>query len=226
MTLNPIVGPGGARGSYSVSDAGCRGDTYALSPKPYPVPGYLHEYDTLRQALRVSVDDCALQWGQCYVLRNTGPRCGQRCSRGECGELGAFPDSVRRSVQSSWSPVAQVSSQGVAVIQDGCVLPLWQRIFYVGDEQNRFVRAAPGLLYQAAVQAAMRIASVQGRPRVIFAAKGDRNIVPMVYVHPGGVVRAARRDAGSETRVDTMSELEVKQYIAASSGASVMPFNM
>lgn len=227
MTHNPSIGPGGAAGSYSVSDTGCRGDTYALSPKPYAVPGYLREYETLRQALRVSVDDCALQHGQCYVLRAPVQRCGQRCSRGECGALGnAGAGAVRRAVQSAWQPVAHVTPQGVSLLQEGCVLPLWQRIFHVGGEQNQFVRRAPGMLYQSAVQAAMRIARVQGAPRVVFAASNDRGVIPVVYAHPGGIVRAVPGARGSETRVDTMSDFEVKQYVAASRGASVMPFNM
>lgn len=233
MSLNPTIGPGGAEGAYSVSDQGCSGDRYAVSPKSYPVPGYLRTYDDLRKALRVSVDTCELQQGVCWVLRagQLHQRCGQACAGG-CptpGPLNGFPnypDPVRRSVEQSWVPVAKVSAEGVSLVpQRGCVLPIWQRIFYVGNEQNAFQRDQAGAIYRAAVEAARYLARTQRRPRVVFGKSGNK-VVPVVYVEPGGIVRAVPRDRGWETRADLMSDFEVRQYEALSRGASLMPFGM
>lgn len=267
-------------GAYSVSDYGCVGDQFAVSPTPYPVPGYLKAFETWRRAVDESIDTCALQQGRCWVIKrsDTLPRCGQRCGRGEClvrgrvspGFAGAglgmiaalgsalapdqdvdsvgtwlqgmrdreffafkrYPDAVRRAVAarwsseiSNWSPLAEVSENGVAPVIGGCVLPIWRRVFYVGDQNNQFTRAGDPMLYRAAVNAAMLLARTQGRPRVIFGARGDR-VVPVVYVHPGGIVRAVPRARGPETVVRQMTPYEVRQQMAASRGASILPFGV
>lgn len=247
VSMNPSMGPdGSADGSYSVSDEGCPGDqppAYAISPRPYPVPGYLRMYENLRVALRESVDACALQMGPCWVLRadQVHQRCGQAC-HGGCPTPGPtalasvtgnrfpgplYPDSVRREVQANWKPVMRVDSSGIALTPSpGCVLPIWQRIFYVGDEQNHFARDKPGLVYNAAVEAARYIARTQGKTRVVMGTDTSGRTVPVVYVDPGGIVRAMPRDAGPETVVVPMSEFELRQYMAASRGATLMPFGM
>lgn len=246
---NPTMGPGGAEGSYSVSDFGCRGDQYAVSPRPFPVPGYLQMYDDLRKALRVSVDTCELQNGVCWVLRanQLHQRCGQACEGGcptpgpvrvatPLAGLGTTPGwergrgVERRATQRSWhgwDTVARVSPQGIALtVAPGCVLPLWQRIYYVGGEQNDFARDKPGMTYQAAVEAARYLARTQGRPRVVSGRLDDGRIVPVVYVQPGGVARAVPRARGPATNVYLMSELDRQQAVAAAQGASVLPYGM
>jgi hypothetical protein len=233
-------------GAYSTSDYGARGDLYAISPATYPVPGYLKYFEDWRKAVNEATDSCKLQQGVCWVLKRDSvlPRCGQRCGRGECencgpgvcsggfGALaghagqGGYPDAVRREVESAWRPVAQVTSKGVATIKDGCTLPLWQRIFYVGGQNNEFTMAAPGMTYRAAVAAAMAMARDQRRSRIVFGAR-DGQTVPVVYVEPGGIVRAhqgTQRDYF--VNVSRMDELEMRQALAASHGASLMPFNM
>lgn len=226
-------------GSYSVSDEGCRGDVYAVSPLTYPVPGYLTEYDSLRKALRVSTNTCALQQGLCWVIKraDTFDRCGQRCGRGECEVTGPyspglaghetsnpFPDPVRRAVQAQWVPIAQVTPEGVAAVREGCVLPLWRQIYYVGGMQNQFTRQQPGLTYYAAVEAAMLLARQQKKTRVVFGRSGSRSI-PVVYVDPGGIVKPTDT-RGYATQVQRMDEFQMRQALAASQGASIMPFNM
>jgi hypothetical protein len=235
-------------GSYSVSDEGCRGDCYLVSPKPYPVPGYLRAFESLRKALKESVNTCELQQGVCWVIKreDTLDRCGQRQDRGECETIApyspgfaglgnysrqpwaykAFPGAVRRSVEAAWKPLARVTREGVATVKEGCVLPLWRQIFYVGDENNQFERPGDPMLYQAAVNAAMLLARQQRRPKVIFGAANGK-IIPVVYVEPGGIVRAGRGYPESlAARVTRMDQFEMQQALAASAGASLMPFNM
>lgn len=233
--MNPQMGPGGAAGSYSVSDQGASGDRYLVSPQAYPVPGYLRTYDSLRKALRVGVDACVLQYGgRCYVLKYDKARCGgQACNRGECyGELSGYeseqpvgmPDPVRREVAASWQPVAAVTSEGVALVKEGCTLPLFARVWYVGDQNNQFKRTTAGITYAAAVEAARWVARVQGKPRVVGGSSSDGRIIPVVYAHPGGILRPVNRSYALQ--VDPLSTFEVRQAVAASRGASIMPFGM
>ncbi len=235
-------------GSYSVSDEGCRGDCYLVSPQPYPVPGYLRAFESLRKALKESVNTCELQQGVCWVIKreDTLDRCGQRQDRGECETIApyspgfaglgnysrqpwaykAYPGAVRRSVEAAWNPVARVSREGVATVKDGCVLPLWRQIFYVGDMNNQFERPGDPMLYQTAVNAAMFLARQQRKPKVIFG-KANGKVIPVVYVEPGGIVRAREGYRTSPaTQVMHMDTFEMKQALAASAGASFMPFNM
>lgn len=240
-----------SNGSYSRSDVGCAGDTIAISPRPYPVPGYLREYFSWAKALHEATQICELENGVCWMLRpsDIGVRCGQR-SYGGCptcipapgvvqrhaGMSGistpgstvasGFPDEVRREVQRRWDPVAVVTPKGVAkVLPDGCVLPLWDRIFYVSPPGG-MVHEQDGLLYTAAVRAAQVIAAQSGRPRVVGARTSRGNTVPVVYVDPGGIVRAIPDKRGTETNVTSMDPLEVRQFFAASRGASLMPWGM
>lgn len=240
-------------GSYSTSDEGCVGDScrdiFAISPAPYPVPGYLRMYDDLRKALQISVDDCALQQGVCWVIARdkTLPRCGQRGDPGECNVRGpyspgmaglgawnwrqpwqnAYPDPVRRSVESGWRAIAKVEPEGVSTLQEGCTLPLWQRVFYVGGLNNHFTMNATSMTYRAAVQAAMNLSSSQGKPRVVFGRDPkSQRVVPVVYVHPGGIVTSARKRRGLETQVSALDNFEMQQALAVSYGASLLPHGM
>jgi hypothetical protein len=239
-----------ANGSYSPSDWGCAGDTIAISPRPFPVPGFLREYVSWAKALQEATDICALQNGPCWLLRarDIGVRCGQRAGGGcptclpapgvvqrHSGMSGltpgstitsGFPDEVRREVQRRWDPVAVVTDQGVAkVLPDGCVLPLWDRVFFVSPP-DRLVHEQAGLLYNAAVRAAQVIAAQTGRPRVIGARTSRGDTVAVTYVDPGGIVRAMPEPRGTETNVTTLDPLEVRQFFAASRGASLMPWGM
>lgn len=233
-----------SNGSYSTSDWGCTGDTIALSPRPFPVPGFLKMYDSWAKALQEATDTCALQMGPCWVLRSnqTGVRCGQRAYGGcpTCSDAStpprvsldgygpnrAFPGAVRREVAANWTPTAVVTPQGVAkVLPDGCVLPLWERRFSVVPP-DRIVREPAGLDYRAAVAAAQvisqrtqRVTVVNGQPRV------GRSI-PVVYVDPGGIVRAAPSEQGLQVQVDRMDPLEVRELFMLSRGGSLMPNGM
>lgn len=229
-----------AEGSYSTSDDGGRGDIYALVPKTYPVPQYLAEYFDLAKALRVVTSTCALQQGKCWVVRRSAtlPRGGQRCGSGECdwrsrnspglaglaGEL----EELRAGTlggRLGGAPIALATSKGLAVVYGGTVLPLWQRI-YQNSPADHFVVQGPSATYSAAVRAAMVLADRTRREQLVYAwGKGGKPL-PMVYVHPGGLVRSARAARGNETQVEKMDEFELRQAIAASSGASIMPFNM
>lgn len=119
-----------ADGSYSVSDVGWYGaDQILVSPRPYPVPGFLRLYTNLLEALQETDNTCALQMGPCWFLRpsQVPPRCpgGQPCAsmgvpraadttgalmgleraffrdarQRFVGSPTQFPDSVRRAVQ-------------------------------------------------------------------------------------------------------------------------------
>lgn len=235
-------------GSYSTSDWGCRGDTIALSPRPYPVPGFLRMYTSWAKALQEATDECALQMGPCWVLRasQVGARCGQPAygscpscmdaegpSRASISLAGlstgtrAYPDAVRRQVEANWRPVAVVTGQGVArVLPDGCVLPLWERVFSV-TPPDRLVRERAGLTYRAAVAAAQEISQRTRQVRVVNGAVPKTGkVVPLVYVDPGGLVRATPSPRGYETQVDRMDPLEVREAFMLSRGGSLMPHGM
>lgn len=241
-----------SNGTYSRSDVGCAGDTIQISPRPYPVPGYLTEYYSWAKALQEATRICELENGVCWMLRprDIGVRCGQRADGGcptcvpapgvvqrHAGMSGVgdgasstvasgFPDEVRREVQRRWDPVAAVTPQGIAkVLPDGCVLPLWDRIFYVSPPGG-MVHEQDGLLYTAAVRAAQVIAAKSGKMRVVGARHPRRGTVPVVYVDPGGIVRAITPPRGPETNAYSMDPLEVRQFFAASRGASLMPWGM
>ena len=226
-----------AAGSYSTFDSGCRGDIFAVSPVAYPAPGWLQEYFDLATAMRVATQTCALQQGKCYVVKrsSTLPRCGQRCGRGECDVRGpfspglasadAFPDAVRREVEANWQPVAAATPAGPAIVAEGCVLPLWQRVFSNGPLEPLLVQG-PSQTYQAAVRAAMWIADHEKRTRLVYGWGETGKPVPLVYVQPGGLVRSARRERTPATTVERMDQFELAQALAASRGASLMPFGM
>lgn len=225
-----------SNGSYSTSDTGCVGDTYAIAPRPFPAPGYLREFEDLRKALQEATDACVLQQGVCWVVKDSQvrPRCGQNAEGGcpDCWApqapsqgLGIFGRRVDRVVR-RWRPVAAVTSEGVAAVApNGCVLPLWQRRFF-NTGADHFTRQGPLLTYQAAVRAAEVVATREGRPRVVAAQTRSGAVVPVVYVQPGGLVRAAREPRGYETQVDIMTPLEVRQYLMASRGGDLMPLGM
>ena len=65
-------------------------------------------------------------------------------------------------------------------------------------------------------------------PRVIVTVQpsrdGSSRVVPLVYVDPGGTVRAVSRPRGPNTVVEPLSNFEAQQYWAQSSGASLLPF--
>jgi hypothetical protein len=119
-----------------------------------------------------------------------------------------------------------VSANGIAAVAGGCVLPFWQRIFH-NTEADHFTTDPPGVTYRAAVQAAMTLAARQRRTRVVCArCPSTGRVVPLVYVDPGGVVRAARSWDVGPTVVQRMDRFELEQALAAGRGASLMPFNM
>lgn len=238
-------------GSYSTSDWGCAGDTIAISPRPFPVPGFLKMYSSWAKALQEATETCALQMGPCWVLKSSGVRCGQRAGGGcpTCIEPGAeataleglsrrlgpnkpWPDAVRREVEGDWQPVAVVTEQGLArVLPDGCVLPLWDRRFVV-TPPDRLVRERAGLNYRAAVAAAQVLSTRTKQMRVVLGEVPTRHplandkIIPVVYVDPGGIVRAATGDRGWETTVSMMDPFEVRQAFMLSRGGSLMPHGM
>ena len=234
-------------GSYSTSDWGCRGDTIAISPRPFPVPGFLKMYTSWAKALQEATEDCALQMGPCWVLKSSdiGVRCGQRAYGGcptcvDPAPLGPislagwrtpgpnrpYQGAVRREAAANWRPVAVVTGQGVAkVLPDGCVLPLWDRRFIV-TPPDRLVRERAGLTYRAAVAAAQEISQRTQELRVVNGELGNGRSVPVVYVQPGGIVRAAPTERGLQTNVYRMDPLEVREAFMLSRGGSLMPHGM
>lgn len=225
-----------ANGSYSTSDDGGSGDIFALVPRIYPVPDYLAEYFDLGQALRVATNTCVLQQGKCWVIKrsSTLPRVGQRCGRGECqwrsrnspGLSGLGADlSALRAGRSGGTPIALVTSKGLAAVRDDEVLPLWRAVFRVSEDQH-FIVQGPSQTYSAAVRAAMWLANHSGKRKLVYGMGQRGRPVPMVYVEPGGLVRSAPLPRGNETQVDLMDNFELRQAIAASAGASIMPHGM
>lgn len=213
-----------ADGSYSTSDDGGRGDIFALTPRIYPVPEYLSEYYDLAKALRVATNTCALQHGVCWVVRRdkTLPRNGQRCGSGECNWRGENSPGMSGL---AGVPVAVATESGLAVVQGGAVMPLWRRI-YQNTGADHFIVQGPSQTYSAAVKAAMVIADRTKQQRLVYGWGRDGKPVPMIYTHPGGLVRSATPRRDYETQVTRMDDFELRQAIAASSGASIMPFGM
>lgn len=184
-------------GSYSTSDWGCVGDTIALSPRPFPVPGFLRMYTSWARALQEATETCELQQGPCWVLRSSqvGVRCGQReyggcptcwgpeavgdrrqvlldglgalSRRRDLGPRSSFPDVVRREAEASWRPVAVVTPSGV-----GKVLPDGC-VLPLWDRKfdvtppDRLVRERAGLTFRAAVAAAQEISQRTQQLRVV-----------------------------------------------------------
>jgi hypothetical protein len=226
-----------ADGSYSTSDDGGRGDIFALVPRIYGVPDYLGEYYDLAKALRVATNTCALQQGKCWVIRRDRmlPRVGQRCGRGECGWRGRNSPGLAADLAALRSgsfaglggvPVALATAQGLAVVQGGAVHPIWQRV-YRNTDANYFGVQGPSETYSAAVRAAMVIADQTKKQRLVYRFGVDgKTVIPVVYVHPGGLVRSTDKATGSALRVDVMDNFELRQHIAASAGGSIMPFGM
>jgi hypothetical protein len=238
-----------SNGSYSTSDWGCEGDTIAISPRIFPEPGYMKVYTSWAKALQEATDTCALQMGPCWVLKSSqlGPRCGQRADGGcpTCLGPGGLDGLARRSIgpakpyqgvvrreAEGWKPVAVVTSQGVGrVLPDGCVLPLWERRFRVVPP-DRLVRQAPSLTYRAAVAAAQEISQRTGRYTVVNGRVPSRHSlaedkeIPVVYVDPGGIVRAVPEKRGWATQVDRMDPFEVREAFMLSRGGSLMPHGM
>lgn len=229
-------------GSYTLFDEGCRGDVFAILPRDYAAPAWLVEYFDLATALREATKTCALQQGTCWVVRarDTLQRCGQRCGRGECegrppwspglagaGIAGGMTQGgvVRREAAASWEPVASVSPEGVAVVKSGCVLPLWQRIFQNTQADNFLVQGVSET-YQAAVRSAMWLADHEKSRRLVYGWGRTGKPVPMVYVDPGGLVRSVQTWDVGPVQVDRIDRFELAQSLAASRGASIMPFNM
>jgi hypothetical protein len=240
-------------GSYSTSDWGCVGDTIAISPRPYPVPGFLRMYTSWARALQEATEACALQQGPCWVLKSSqiGVRCGQRAygdcptcidpgatsgaalegfgalSRRDLGPRSSFPDVVRREVEAAWRPVAVATQQGIAkVLPDGCVLPLWDRKFDV-TPPDRLVRERAGLTFRAGVAAAQEISQRTQQLRVVNGTVPSTGAsIPVVYVQPGGIVSAAPAPRGWETDVYRMDPLEVREAFMLSRGGSLMPNGM
>lgn len=148
-----------------------------------------------------------------------------RAMRRSMGPAKPFQGEVRRIAERSWRPVAAVTAQGLAaVLPNGAVLPFWQRIFHV-TAPNRIVRDPSSMTYKAAVAAAQVLSERLGKPLVVNARAGGRDI-PMTYVQPGGIVRAVPRSKGWETDVYSMDPLEVRQAFLASRGGSLMPHGM
>jgi hypothetical protein len=80
-------------GSYSTSDWGCVGDTIGITPRIFPVPGYVREYTDWAKALVEATDTCALQNGVCWILKAEDqlPRYGQESDGGCPGCRGPGP---------------------------------------------------------------------------------------------------------------------------------------
>ena len=72
------------------------------------------------------------------------------------------------------------------------------------------------------------ITPVPGSPPEMMGVVNLRGkVIPVVYVEPGGIVRAREGFRTSPaTQVMHMDTFEMKQALAASAGASFMPFNM
>lgn len=227
-----------ADGSYSTSDDGGRGDIFAVAPRIYPVPEYLSEYFGLAQALRVATDTCTLQQGKCWVIRRSSmlPRNGQRCGRGECNWKGPNSPGLASELAAlregrlsglGGVPVALATSRGMAVVEGPAVLPLWQRVYHNTDA-TYFGVQGPSQTYSAAVRAAMMLADQTKKMRLVFRFGEGGRPIPMVYVHPGGLVRSVPKasDGENATQVHQMDNFELRQAIAASAGGSIMPFGM
>ncbi len=235
-----------SNGSYSTSDTGCVGDTIAISPKPFPAPGFLVEYLGWSAAVQEATDACVLQNGVCWILKpeQLAPRFGQESDGGCPGCRGRGPTGFagltrttqgarmqqglpRRTDLRTWKPTAVVTPQGVAAIAQGAVLPLWQRIYKFAPPE-RLVMAPAGLDYTSAVRGAQYLSTHTGRPMVVGGERDGRTI-PMIYVQPGGLVRGVngvrKPVQGWETDAVSMDSFEMRQAFAASRGASIMPWN-
>lgn len=225
-----------ADGSYSTSDDGGRGDIFALVPRIYGVPEYLAEYYGLAKALRVATNTCALQQGKCWVIKRDSmyPRKGQRCGRGECGWRSRNSRGLAADLSALASgdfaglggvPVALVTPKGLAMVEGDAVRPLWQRV-YRNTDADYIGMQGPSQTYSAAVRAAMVMANQTHKQQLVYRTGVTGKPEPVVYVQPGGLVRSAYTPGENATTVSLMDNFELRQHIAASAGASIMPFGM
>ena len=237
--------------AFSISDYGSVGDQrpYQIVKPAYPAPKFMTRFMNLNQALRECQTLCQdqgrpfrlVKWGAripCQgcnkrplrtdrlpsftVSRSLNGLSGCNCGRVYGPALAGFPDA---------QVVADVKPAGQTIIYGpGGVPQLVGAPNYVittdplGTEIDP--KKQPALRYLQAVQAAQVLASRVGKTVYVcskLGCKGRKGAIPVVYVQPGGVVRANPLAPGNETRVTTVSPEHYQELIMESRGGSYLP---
>jgi len=235
--------------AFSVNDYGSVGDQrpYQIIRPAYPAPEFMNKFMYLNEALRECQTLCQSQgrpfrlvkWARripCQACGNQSIRtsrlpsfavrdlggCG--CKGGKGPRLQGFPDA---------EVVADVRPQGQTVIYGpGGHQQLVGAPNYVITTDPLGVaidpKRQPSMRYLQAVKAAQYLASRVGKNVYIcstMGCKGRRGAIPVVYVQPGGIVRANALIPGSETAVTPVSPSHYRELIAESRGESFLPAN-
>lgn len=237
--------------AFSISDYGSEGDQrpYQIIRPAYPAPEFLKKFMNLSQAIRECQTLCQDQ-GRPFRLVKWGARipcqaCTNRPLRTD--RLPSFVVSRAGGLNglggcncSSGRALAGVP--GAQVVAD--VKPGGQTIVYGPGGYPQLVGAPnyvittdplgieidpkkqPSMRYLQAVQAAQILASRVGKKVYVcskMGCKGRKGAIPVVYVQPGGIVRANPLSTGNETVVNTVSPEHYQELIMESRGGSFLP---
>jgi len=227
--------------AFSVNDYGSVGDQrpYQIVKPSYPAPEFMKRFMYLNQALRECQTLCQdqgrpfrlVKWGERIPCRS----CGARVST---SRLPSFTVSRLNGL----GACKTCSSSQPKVIAD--FKPNGQTIVYGPNGRPQLVGAPnyvistdpygleivpnkqPSLRYLEAVQAAQTLASRVGKTVYVcskMGCKGRKGAVPVVYVQPGGIVRANIPVSGDSTVVSTVTPAHYQELIMESRGGSYLP---
>lgn len=240
--------------AFSIDDYGSEGDQrpYQIIRPSYPAPEFMRKFMYLDQALRECRTLCEDQ-GVPFRLVKWGRRipCAgcNRVSRNPGGRLPSFTVHAGglNGLGCSCTPK---SGKALAGFPDAEVLadmkPNGQTIVYGPGGTPKLVGAPNYVIstdpfgseidpnkqlpmrYLEAVKSAQYLASRTGQRVYICTSpncKTRNGAIPLVYVQPGGLVRANQVDPGMETVITPVSPEHFKELLAESRGASYLPQN-
>jgi hypothetical protein len=237
-----------AQAQFSVSDYGRVGDQrpYQIVFPSYTAPKFLSQFAYLKDALRECGTLCQttgrpfrlVKWGSrvpCYPCRartsaNRLP--GVRIH--SVGALAGHPSAM---------PIADFHPNGKNVVYNarGQAVVVGAPNYIVTRTPNptaEFFNPRPlPQRYAEAVNSAVYLANTTGRNTYLCSSMGgdcnkagSKNLVPLVYVEPGGLVRRYHKDLaipnsrpGSITGTGVVTEAEFRELIRESAGGSTLP---
>jgi hypothetical protein len=232
-----------AQNQFSTSDYGSVGDQrpYQIVQPAYPAPKFLANFAYLESALRECDTLCRLK-GQPFRLVKWGAKqpcypCGMKARSNQLpslrvhspGAIAGFPDA---------QPIADFLPNGARIAYDkkGRPVPVGAPTYVVSSTPNPFYNPGrPPQRYLEAVTSAQYLAKTTGRPAYLCSSlgadckqnSGGRQLVPVVYVEPGGLVRRYRSDlhltgssAGSTDAVTRVTPEEFRELVRESAGQS------
>jgi hypothetical protein len=235
--------------SFSPMDYGARGDQrpYQIVRPTYPAPAFLERFSYLEQALRECQTLCVnkgtpfrlVRWGAripcracgakigggsvpSYVVRRSGGLSGCGCNRSRGPRLTGYPDA---------EVVADVKPGGQTAIYapNGRAMLVGAPNYVLATNPLRgaIYPSQPPMRYLEAVETAQRLASRVGQNVYLCSRMGCKGngsgLVPVVYVQPGGVVRATPLNGGPANVVTPVSQQHFRELVMRSQGGSYLP---